>query len=98
MAGSSPGGRTAALDNLHLLLGQGHAPEAAGQLVAVKELADGGLDRAAGGLRLLCGQGPVLDRRLAVLGEAVGERAGAGQRVWVRRVVDVLCGQGDVSV
>lgn len=40
----------------------------------------------------------MLDRRLAVLGEAVGERAGAGQRVWVRRVVDVLCGQGDVSV
>ena len=75
------------------MLGDGEAPEAAGQLVAVK---DGGVDERGGrtlGGRALGGtrsQWAVLQRVLAVLGERLGQLAGGGLRVRTRRVVDVF--------
>ena len=90
--GLGPGGGAPALDDLLLVLGDGEAPEAAGQLVAVK---DGGVGERGGralGSRALGragGQRAVLQRVLAVLGERFGQLAGGGLRVCTRRVVDV---------
>ena len=87
-----PGGGATALNNLLLVLRDSEAPEAARQLVAVK---DGGVDerggralggRALGGARY---QWAMLQRVLAVLGERLGQLAGGGFRVRTRRMVDV---------
>jgi hypothetical protein len=86
----SPSSRTAALDDLNLLGSNGHAPETLGELVTVEDLADAGLDAAAGAGQGLRGQRAVLLRVLAVFGEGGGEAAGGGLGVRARGVVDVL--------